>query len=602
LIIFEFLFPFSKRISNFDTKQKGMARSFESFRLQVVDKPFYRNDGFSTSKTAHVTIFNKEGKLLEEQVYGLPKLDEIYDLIGEGKEINLDNCFVQGFSLTACRRYLIQDKIAEIDINGFSAQNAFFHSPYEIDFSYSRLTGESFNLKGSTFVSSGLVFTSSKFICREATFYDAYFKVDRFMFNLIEIESEEITFKNCLFFNGVKDFVDTDFGNGVVSFINTDFGGGDVSFVNTRFNDSEVSFKVSSFGGGKADFRFAKFGKKAVSFDQTDFGEGKIDFRNVEFGKGRTSFNRCVFSNGEVSFDGAEVNDGKVTFLKSHFGANLVSFELFQGFNSDLIFDKVIFPGNVSFLNGIFKNLILTSCQFNGTVNLHVEKAEEINLSGCIARDIVDFYSHGEAPKLDRLKLTGFRLLGKLYVQWDANNLKSLVYSQTDSDWSDKSDQFRVLKQNFSDLGRYDDEDKAYVELMRCRQRHLLGEDIKGTFFSKLIAYPKMFFKLLIFDWMGLYATSPARVIVSILFVQVFFSFLFSFFSLLGLGEVYTGMEDQPMLFFRSLYMCVITFFTVGYGEFVPTGYSRILSGLVGFMGVFLMSYFTVAFVRKILR
>jgi hypothetical protein len=31
-------------------------------------------------------------------------------------------------------------------------------------------------------------------------------------------------------------------------------------------------------------------------------------------------------------------------------------------------------------------------------------------------------------------------------------------------------------------------------------------------------------------------------------------------------------------------------------------GYSRVLSGLLGFMGVFLMSYFTVAFVRKILR
>ncbi len=579
-----------------------MARSFESFRMQVVEKPFYRNDGFSTAKTAHVTTFNKDGKLLEEQVYGLPSLDGIYDLIGEGKEINLDNCFLQGFSLTACRRYLIQDKTAEIAINGFSAQNAFFHSPYEIDFSYAKISGESFNLKGTTFVGAGLMFTSSKFYCKEISLYDTFLKVDRFMFNLVEVECEEISFKNSLFYNGVKDFVDTNFGNGVVSFINTDFGGGDVSFVNTRFNDSEVSFKVSRFGEGKADFRFAKFGKKAVSFDQTDFGNGKIDFRNVEFGKGRTSFNRCIFSNGEVSFDGAEVNDGKVTFLKSNFGANAVSFELFQGFNSDLVFDKVIFPGNLSFLNGIFKNLVLTSCQFNGTVNLHIEKAEEVNLSGCIARDIVDFYSHGEAPKLDRLKLTGFRLLGKLYVQWEANNLKGLVYSQKDADWSDKSDQFRVLKENFNDLGRYDDEDKAYVELMRCRQLHLLNEDKKGSFLSKTLAYPKMFFKLLIFDWMGLYATSPARVIVSILVVQVIFSLLYTAFSILGLGEVYSGMEEQPILFLRSLYMCVITFFTVGYGEFVPTGYSRILSGLVGFMGVFLMSYFTVAFVRKILR
>ncbi|MBK7710318.1 MAG: hypothetical protein IPJ37_04745 [Bacteroidales bacterium] len=42
--------------------------------------------------------------------------------------------------------------------------------------------------------------------------------------------------------------------------------------------------------------------------------------------------------------------------------------------------------------------------------------------------------------------------------------------------------------------------------------------------------------------------------------------------------------------------------FTIGYGDVYPVGLSRLVSGLEGFMGVFMMSYFTVAFVRKVLR
>jgi hypothetical protein len=52
----------------------------------------------------------------------------------------------------------------------------------------------------------------------------------------------------------------------------------------------------------------------------------------------------------------------------------------------------------------------------------------------------------------------------------------------------------------------------------------------------------------------------------------------------------------------QSFYHSAITFFTIGYGDVYPMGLSRIISGLEGFMGVFMMSYFTVAFVRKVLR
>jgi hypothetical protein len=51
-----------------------------------------------------------------------------------------------------------------------------------------------------------------------------------------------------------------------------------------------------------------------------------------------------------------------------------------------------------------------------------------------------------------------------------------------------------------------------------------------------------------------------------------------------------------------SLYHSAVTFFTIGYGDVFPMRLSRVFSAFEGFMGVFMMSYFTVAFVRKILR
>lgn len=579
-----------------------MARSFDSFNLQILEKPYFRPDGFSTSKTAHITLLNKDNKGIEELFLAYPSLDEIYESIESGSSINLDSCFLQGFSLTACRRYLLRDKSSKLELVSFSAQNAFFFSPYEIDFSFSHFLGEKTLFTNTIFVSANLNFRESTFECSAVLFNELFAKVDKFDMTQCRFSVNSLTFKNSIFDEGVKDFQDTDFGEGDISFINTDFGAGSVSFVNTEFNNSSVSFKVARFGDGKEDFRYARFGKGTVSFDQTDFGPGRIDFRNVEFGEGKTSFNRCFFDEGEVTFEGAEVRKGKITFLRSTFGAKIVSFDLFQGNDAEMVFEKVIFPGNVNFTNGLFNKLVFNQCQFNGTLNLHVEKANEIDLYGCIARDIIDYYSHGESPDVRILNLNGLRLLGRLYVQWEANGIEQLIYKQEDTSIGEKASQFRILKENFNGLGRYEDEDLAYVEYMRCMQKYYLEKDKKSSLISRIIATPKYFFKVLIFDWMGLYATSPVRVIVSIIVVQIIFSLLFTLFTVIGIGDVVSGLESEPMIFFKSLYFCVITFFTIGYGEFIPLGYSRVLSGLLGFMGVFLMSYFTVAFVRKILR
>jgi hypothetical protein len=102
---------------------------------------------------------------------------------------------------------------------------------------------------------------------------------------------------------------------------------------------------------------------------------------------------------------------------------------------------------------------------------------------------------------------------------------------------------------------------------------------------------------------MGLYATNPFRVIFSILVVNLLFAILYTLF--MGDTNLISCIPNDLSIgakFFESLYFSSITFFTIGYGECVPQGFFKVIAPIQGFTGVFLMSYFTVAFVRKILR
>ena len=116
---------------------------------------------------------------------------------------------------------------------------------------------------------------------------------------------------------------------------------------------------------------------------------------------------------------------------------------------------------------------------------------------------------------------------------------------------------------------------------------------------------PIYYFKKLIFDHAGLYATDPFRVMLSMGFTYLVFSFIYAFVLTVNTGGIISGLggsHDLIGIFGRSFYHSGITFLTIGYGDFYPMGAVRWLSNLEGFIGVFLMSYFTVAFVRKILR
>ena len=53
---------------------------------------------------------------------------------------------------------------------------------------------------------------------------------------------------------------------------------------------------------------------------------------------------------------------------------------------------------------------------------------------------------------------------------------------------------------------------------------------------------------------------------------------------------------------FNPWYFSIITFTTIGYGDYAPRGWLRWAAGPEGFLGLFLMAVFTVSFARKFIR
>ena len=423
-------------------------------------------------------------------------------------------------------------------------------------------------------------------------------------FEKVEFSDGEINFRAAEFGNGKVDFTRCEIGEGEKNFVNTNFGTGNVSFAGSNFGNGKVSFKLAEFGDGEIDFHYCKFGDGDIIFERTKFGNGLLDFRTVDFGQGRVSFNKIELFSGDIILEASEMSSGSITFKNSVLGHGIFNFENAIFRDSDLIIEDVDFgQGKVSFKNSQFNNISLNDSQINQYIDLRIRKCKKLNLSNTIIKDILDIRSYDFKIEIEELDFSGIRLLGRIYIDWKDLNIKKLIHNQTTSLRS-KAEQFRMLKENFRSNGMYDEEDYAYVEFKRAEAKADLKSHIGKRKKNRIFAYIVYIFKWLVFDKMGLYATNPIRVLASMLVTYVMFSLLYMALVSMRLGEIYPGPPDahQLSLATKAFYFSIITFFTIGFGDFYPMGALRIIAGMEGFAGVFLMSYFTVAFVRKILR
>ncbi|PKG38189.1 pentapeptide repeat-containing protein [Psychromonas sp. Urea-02u-13] len=103
------------------------------------------------------------------------------------------------------------------------------------------------------------------------------------------------------------------------------------------------------------------------------------------------------------------------------------------------------------------------------------------------------------------------------------------------------------------------------------------------------------------------YGEDPLRVIMFSWALILFSSFFYYVFGLRFAGEFQVFSMDQTLeqniiFFFECLYYSVVTFTTLGYGDFIPVGFSRVIAALEAFTGSFTIALFVVVFVKKMTR
>jgi uncharacterized protein YjbI with pentapeptide repeats len=574
-------------------------------KVDIKNLKFVTDDGHTLPRTAIVTFDEPDRTGRKVELYGYLDSDEIYKLIEESKEVNLDYCYIDKLSLNEYRVTHELGKKDYIKIKGLSAKNAFFDSLIKIDLSFAEIEGGDVSFENACFTKGEITFNSTRFPEGNVSFAYALFNCDLIDFANTSFQKGGVSFKNAIFTKGIKDFQYADFGGSDVTFVNTEFNEGDVSFINTIFGDGELSFKVARFGAGKKDFHYAKFGDGDISFERTEFGEGKVDFRKVEFNRCRVNFNRAIFGNGGLTFEGCELKSGKFSFKKVIVGDGGMDFSIAEFENVEASFDGSEFgKGSLNFYNSKFQKLSLKSCHLDHYIDLRIAKAEYLDLSDTIVRDNLDLKPYDFPIDIQTINFEGMRLIGRVYLSWIDNKVKNLIESQAETSERSKGEQFRALKQNFNVTGQYTDEDEAYVMFKRYESKSELHTALKSKTVSAVWAYPKYIFEWLVFDKIGLYATAPSRVLLSVVFFWMFFGFSYFLIQMSGLGKTMSsvGNPDNISALTQSFYHSAVTFFTIGYGDVYPQGLSRLFSALEGFMGVFMMSYFTVAFVRKVLR
>lgn len=185
-------------------------------------------------------------------------------------------------------------------------------------------------------------------------------------------------------------------------------------------------------------------------------------------------------------------------------------------------------------------------------------------------------------------------------VVWDKTILQE-KYAQESKILEEKQDYYQQAEEIYRNLRKITESDGLFETAgwffqkeMKMRRKQMPRYSLK-RFVSKIVEFT-----------CG-YGERPLRIVSISVLVILFFSLIFLFTGLSYGDETIifsfsNSFNENLMHFFNSLYFSVVTFTTLGYGDILPVGISKLFAGLEALLGGFILALFVVVFVKKMTR
>lgn len=229
--------------------------------------------------------------------------------------------------------------------------------------------------------------------------------------------------------------------------------------------------------------------------------------------------------------------------------------------------------------NANFSDASLMKVDLRGA-NLHCVNLQRTNLLGI---------------KWNESKIENVKIGKRIKQEQEAH----LALKQNDIDKA--LDLFEQAEEIYRDIRKHAEHEGIFSVSGRCIQKELTMRRMQMPKFSSKRMTSK------IIDLFCGYGEAPLRIVGISICMIIFCACLYIFTGLNYHGELqkfspHTPLVETMELFFACLYYSVVTFTTLGYGDFTPIGLSRAIAAFEAFTGSFTIALFVVVFVKKMTR
>ena len=212
--------------------------------------------------------------------------------------------------------------------------------------------------------------------------------------------------------------------------------------------------------------------------------------------------------------------------------------------------------------------------------NLHFTNLEDVNLLGA---------------KLDGAKIENVNWGIMLLQERQAKEAKRQGHHQKANDYYEQAEEIcRHIRKVAENQGLFETAGTFFYKEMVVRRKQL-PRSSATRWVSKIV------------DVFCGYGERPARVILFSLSLIAIYSLIFAMLGIQSSSGILRFSTDLSVLqnlnvWANTLYYSVVTFTTLGYGDLVPIGFSRLFAAVEAFTGSFTLALFVVVFVKKMTR